>query len=253
MNIFKNKHYISFKKLDEYNIINLFTIKPYNFRSNQISKEDIKKQYNSIENDLNTTFKYIISPNQNHTNNVCIVNENNIFNNFDNVDGLITNLKNVALVTKIADCQGIILLDQKHQVIGNIHSGWKGTLTRILTNAINLMIKEFNSNTKDIEIFISPSILSCCFEVDTDVKDLFLNNFNDIDINSCIKPGKVKENKQKYYIDTVKINELVALNLGIKKEHIYLSNICSKCNSNFIHSHRENNNSGRNILLVCLK
>ena len=253
MNVNKELNYLSFKKLDEYDVINLYTTKPYNFRLEQISDEDRNKQYKKIEESLNHKFKNIIGHIQNHTNNVVIVNEDNINDDFFNTDGLITNLKNVALVTKLADCQGIILLDKKLGVIGNIHSGWMGTLNRILSNAIDLFIKNYNSNINDIEIFISPSILSCCFEVDEDVKDMFLNNFKDIDIKSCIKIGDLKNNKQKYFIDTTKVNELVSINLGIKKEHIIISDICSKCNSNILHSHRSNNNAGRNILLVCLK
>jgi len=252
MNI-NNNNYISFKKLDEYNIINLYTTKPYNFRYNQVSNELINKQYKNIENIFNNKFDKIIKPNQNHTNNVCCVTKDNIDSTFDNIDGLITNIPNVALVTSLADCQGIILLDRVNNVIANIHSGWKGTLNKIIVNAIKLMVDNYNSKLEELEIFISPSILSCCFEVDEDVKDMFLNNLKEIDIQSCIKIGNKKDNKQKYYIDTTKINKLLCINLGIKKEHIIISNICSKCNSNIIHSHRANGNeAGRNILLVSL-
>ena len=117
MNVNKELNYLSFKKLDKYDVINLYTTKPYNFRLEQISDEDRNKQYKKIEESLNHKFKNIISPIQKHTNNVVIVNEDNINNDFFNTDGLITNLKNVALVTKLADCQGIILLDKKLGVI----------------------------------------------------------------------------------------------------------------------------------------
>ena len=96
--------------------------------------------------------------------------------------------------------------------------------------------------------------MQCCFEVDEDVKNMFINEFNDIDISSCIKKGSIKDNKQKYYIDTIKINKLVLLNHGIKKENIILSNICTKCNSDKIHSHRGDGiNSGRNLSLISIK
>lgn len=48
-------------------------------------------------------------------------------------------------------------------VIGNIHSGWRGTLKRIIKNAIHLMEENFHCNPSDIEIYICPSILKCCF------------------------------------------------------------------------------------------
>lgn len=247
-------HFLNFKRLNDNNIINLFTFKPYNFRTNLVSNEEINNNFNKLQNDLNHKFDKIIKPIQTHTNNVLVVNESNINNEFKDVDGLITNLKNVALVTSLADCQGILLYDKEKKVIGNIHSGWKGTLNRIVTNAIKLMISNYNCNSKNIEAYICPSIMKCCFEVDSDVKDLFLDNFKDIDINSCISLGEVKDNKQKYFIDTISINKQVMINLGLKEENIISSDMCSKCNHDFIHSYRSDGiDSGRNISMICLK
>ncbi len=250
--ISKNLNIISFKKLDD--VINLFTFKPYNFRSTTVSQEEIKNNYKKLEDSVNYKFNYILKPIQTHTNIVKCVDFNNINDEFNNVDGLITNIKGCALVTSLADCQGILLYDRKNKVIGNIHSGWKGTLNRICTNAINLMISNYNSNPSDIEAYICPSIMKCCFEVDYDVKDSFVCNFKDIDIESCISLGEIKDNKQKYFIDTISINKQVMINLGLKMENIISADICSKCNSDFIHSHRADGiNSGRNIALICLK
>lgn len=246
-----NLHFMTFAKLDT---INLFTFKPYNFRSNLVSKKELNNNFNKLQEDLNYNFKYIIKPIQTHTNNVEVVTSENIDNEFNNVDGLITNLKDVALVTSLADCQGILLYDKEKKVIGNIHSGWKGTLNRIVKNAINLMISNYNCNPKNIEAYIYPSIMKCCFEVDFDVKDLFIDNFKDIDINSCISVGSIKEGKQKYFIDTISINKQVMINLGLREDNIISADMCSKCNHELIHSHRSDGvNSGRNIALICLK
>ena len=125
-------HFMSFSKLDT---INLFTFKPYNFRFNLISEEEINSNFNELQESLNYKFRKIVKGNQTHTNNVEVVTEENINDEFKDTDGLITNLKNVALITNLADCQGILLYDKEKQVIGNIHSGWKGTLNRIVKNS----------------------------------------------------------------------------------------------------------------------
>jgi len=252
--IINENHYLSFSKLNQKNITNLFTLKPYNFRTGFISNDKIREDYNNIQETLNHDFIKIIKPIQTHTSIVKKVDVSNIDETFNNVDGLITNMKNVALVTSLADCQGILLYDSVNKVIGNIHSGWKGTLYRIIANAVNLMIKEYECNPKNIEVYICPSILDCCFEVDSDVKDMFENKFRDIDIQSFITLGEIKDGKQKYFIDTVSINKQVLLSLGIKSENIISSNICSKCNHKIMHSHRAHGiESGRNIALICLK
>ena len=60
--------------------------------------------------------------------------------------------------------------------------------------------------------------------------------------------------KQKYFIDTTLINKRDLMQLGLKEENITISDICSKCHNDIIHSHRsEGVNSGRNIATIVLK
>lgn len=247
-----NNKYTMFKELDSNEIISFFTKKPFDFNALTNTTENIFNNYKIIESDFNYKFKKIIKPSQTHSSNISIVDENNINDNFENTDGLITNIKGVALVTSLADCQGIILYDKNKKVIGNIHSGWRGTLNKIVVKAVNILINKYNCNVNDIEAYIYPCIQKCCFEVDEDVKEKFINNFNDI--KECIKIKKQNNNNQKYYIDTVLINKKELLKLGINKNNIHTSNECTKCNNNIYHSYRkEKENSGRNIAFIAMK
>lgn len=251
--IIETKNYIQFEKLKQYDdIIHLTTKIPLNFNHNILSNEEIQKNYELIQNELNYKFKKIKRGIQIHRDRVEIVTEENIDNSFDEVDGLITNLRGVGIVTYTADCQSILLYDPNKKVIGNIHSGWKGTLNKIIKNAISLMINGYKCNPKDIMAFICPSILKCCLEVDEEVVDMFKSNFDNI--QEYIYIGEVKDNKQKYFIDTVGINIKVMQELGLSKENIICSNICNKCHSKKFHSYRvDKDKSGRNISLICLK
>lgn len=246
-------NWISNINLDR-DLISIFVHKPYNFRRDSVSSEKIKEQISKIEHEIGYKFGRIIRAKQTHSNNIRIINEDNINEDFENVDWLITNLEDVALVTSVADCQGILLYDIKNKVIGNIHSGRRWTLSRISTKAINTFIKEFNSDPKNIKVYISSSIQQCCFEVWEQVKALFENEFTDIEMNNIIKIWGFKDDEQKYYIDTVELNKRILLNLWIKSENIIISNECSVCNSSRIHSYRKDKpNDWRNILLVSLK
>lgn len=205
------------------------------------------------ENDLKELSKKykIVKGNQTHSTNVKVITKDNINEVFENVDGLITNLKNIYLLTVVADCQGILLFDKKNKVIGNIHSGWRGTLNRIIKNAVNIMINEFNSNVEDIKVYFSPCIHKCCFEVSIDVKEMFEKEFNDLEIENYITKGNRED---KYYIDTLKLNIDYLIKLGIKKENITYSDFCTKCNSDILHSYRKDKDlSGRNGLLISIK
>lgn len=205
------------------------------------------------ENDLKELSKKykIIKGKQTHSTNVKVITKDNINEVFENVDGLITNLKNIYLLTVVADCQGILLFDKKNKVIGNIHSGWRGTLNRIIKNAVNIMINEFNSNVEDIKVYFSPCIHKCCFEVSIDVKEMFEKEFNDLEIENYITKGNRED---KYYIDTLKLNIDYLIKLGIKEENITYSDLCTKCNSDILHSYRKDKDlSGRNGLLISIK
>ena len=246
-------NWISNINLDR-DLISIFVHKPYNFKRDTVSFEERKTQINKNENEIGYKFGRIIRAKQTHSNNIRVINENNIDEEFEEIDGLITNMKDVALVTSVVDCQGILLYDTKNKVIGNIHSGRRWTLSRIGTIAIDIFIKEFNSDPKDIKVYISPSIHQCCFEVWEQVKTLFEDEFTDIQMNDIIKIWEFKDNEQKYYIDTIELNRRVLLNLWIKSENIIVSDECSVCNSDRIHSYRKDKpNDWRNILLISLK
>lgn len=177
--------------------------------------------------DLNIDNYYILK--QIHSNKVFDI--TNIPKNYKG-DGLITNKSNIALVTKSRDCNSIFIIDTKNKIIGNIHSGWKGTLHSIITIAINQMKEKYNSVSKDIKIVFNPSIRECCFEVDNDVYDLFIKKYKD--------KSYYQKVGNKYLINLVKIIKDDAKKLGIKEENIIDNNICTLCNRKLFNSHRNN-------------
>lgn len=234
----KEISFIQFKILNELGIKHAYSLKNniLNFRHSEenlvIEKESYRKLCDAIK--LNST--NITKPKQNHTNNVKIIDRLYIPEELEDIDGIITNQKNIILSTTNADCILYLFYDVKKRVIGNIHSGWKGSYQGIIEVAIDKMIEEYECNSEDIVVCICPCIRSCCFEVEKDVRDLFYNKYSYIDnIDDYITRGD-KENK--FFIDTVGINNYLLINKGILEKNIYDSNICSVCNSDIIHSYR---------------
>lgn len=257
----KNKEieYIQFKRLLEYGDIltHAFTLKPLDFGDNgnfEDKKDVIINNYKQICNELNIDYKNIVRPYQTHTNNVKEVEENKgiFLEEYTNVDGLITNKPNNILSLTFADCTPIYLFDPNKKAIGNIHSGWQGTVKQIAKKAIEKMIKTYGSNPKDIICVIGPTIRKCHFEVEDDVKEMFLNQFKFME--NIITKGEIKQGKQKYYIDTVKINKNMLMEMGLREENIVDSKICTVCNCDLIHSYRKTGKTaGRNTSLIMLK
>ena len=244
----EGRHYLQFRKLLEYKdeIKHAYTIGTnVNFRTRTEADWE-KNSYRKLCEDFDENMNNLVKPNLEHTGNVQIVRKkindgkpDMILHNYDKTDGLITNKKNFILSTTNADCILLLFYDPIKKVIANVHSGWRGTVARIATNTVEQMIKEYKCNPKDIICCITPSIRKCHFEVDEDVKDMFENEFQDI----IAEYGKeeiieVKIKNKKWNIDTVRINQIILKNIGLKPENIIDSGICTVCNSDVIHSFR---------------
>ena len=253
-----NITYIKFKILEKYkNIEHGFCIdKCLNFRTKDKFGNFYNKNINNYKiflNLFNLNYNNAIKPIFKHTNNYKIVtkkynNNKPDFNihNYYATDALITNKKNFILTSTSADCNIILVYDPINNAIANIHSGWRGTLNKIIVNTINGMIKEYNTNPKDLICCICPSIKLCHFEVSD---DLYMQ-FKDKIPNQ--KYYKYINNKWHIDLTNIIIDNLIDLN--IKKENIIDSNICTMCNSNIMHSYRADNiNSGLNMGFICLK
>ena len=248
----KNIEYIQFKKLLKYPEINhayIFKTHDMNFRvKTDFSQIEQTKKNLKIMCD-NCGFKYdtIIRPDYWHTTNVEIVNNVDTSKEipelraerFPRTDGLITDKKDITIMSTNADCLLVLLYDPIKKVIGNIHCGWKGSFGKIILNEIKKMKEEYNCDPQNIEAYFSPCIRKCHFEVDEEVmnqcKEIFEYTGK---INEIIQLGEVKEGKQKYLIDNVLINKLLLLESGLKEENIVDSGICSICEKDKIHSRR---------------
>ena len=255
----KDCRIMQFKKLLEYDerLIHAFTLKPLDFGSNDTyekTKEKVNDNYKLICNMLKLDSKNIVRPFQTHTNNIKEVkDEMGVFNKkFINIDGLVTKENNIILSLVFADCTPIYLFDKNKNIIGNIHSGWQGTVKKISKESIKFMKEKFNCNPKDIICVIGPTIGKCHFEVKKDVRDLFYDTFKYMkDIDDIIK---YNSNTDSYFIDTIKINKGLLKEEGIVESNIIDSNACTVCNYNLIHSHRkEGINAGRCTSMICLK
>ena len=262
--------YLQFRRLLEYKDIidHAYSIGTnLNFRTAKANKQNISeeeyklaiKSYHNLCNAINTHENKVVKTNQEHTNEVKIV-EKKIkeqepdFNleEYRSTDGIVTKKKNIVLSTTNADCILLLFFDPIKKVIANTHSGWKGTIQRISVTTIRKMIEEFGCNPEDIICCICPSIRKCHFEVEKDVKDMFEKEFKDLDNLNQIIEEKIKGTK--WNIDTILINQIILEKEGLKKENIIDSGICSVCHSDLIHSFRvEKEGYGLNTALIELK
>lgn len=200
--------------------------------------EKVRENYERVCNALNIPMENLVLSDQVHGDRIKIVSSEDrgkgILMNSDiyEIDALITNEKNVALVTLYADCVPIFILDPKRNVIALAHAGWKGTVLKIGAKVINRMKEEFSTDPKDCIVAIGPSIGNCCYEVDQMVIDEFNKYFTNL------SKFVISKGNNKYMLDLWKANKLALEEIGVLERNITVSNICTQCNHDILFSHR---------------
>lgn len=96
---------------------------------------------------------------------IAVVDERHCGTRIKNVDALLTNAPNVPLLLRFADCVPIFLYDPAHRAIGVVHAGWRGTVLKIATRAVQAMFETFGTRPRDLIACIAPSIGPCCYRV----------------------------------------------------------------------------------------
>lgn len=164
------------------------------------------------------------------------------------VDALITNESGVTLVTYYADCTPLFFVDPKKKAIALAHAGWRGTVGRIGEEVVKKMSAEFGTNPADLVCAVGPAISKCCYEVDKACADEFYN-LKDLDNTEFIFP---KENN-KFMIDLLEANRKILIKAGVNPDNITVSDLCTRCNSELLWSHRATNGQrGTMCAMMCI-
>jgi polyphenol oxidase len=145
-------------------------------------------------------------------------------------DAMISNVPDIALAVMVADCIPILYYDEVHQAIGVAHAGRVGTLLQVGQKCARAMVENFGTRMQELRIWMGPSIRSCCYEVGfeaTQGLESFLH----------VKNGN-------YFLDLQDANLKAFLDMGIKREHITISEICTCCDHAYF-SYRRDKITGR--------
>lgn len=156
-------------------------------------------------------------------------------------DALITDKKNLGLAISIADCTPIFLYDFKNKVIAAVHSGWRGTESKILEKIFSKLQNDYNSKPEDLVAYIGPSISQANYAVGKEVAEKFSDSY-------------LKPIGDKFLLDVSGINSKMLLDFGIPKNQIQKSELCTYEFKDLLHSYRRDGNfSGRSIGVIAIK
>ncbi|MCI8832006.1 MAG: peptidoglycan editing factor PgeF [Lachnospiraceae bacterium] len=218
--------------------------------------EHVLENYRRMAKALEVDMEKMVVSWQTHTTNVRLVTEKDLGKgvlrerDYRDVDGLITNIPGITLVTFYADCVPLYILDPVHKAIGLSHSGWRGTVNRMGEKTLKEMNLAFGTNPQDVTVCIGPSICKDCFEVGEEVAEEFRQAFSSPCWPELFEPGR-KDGK--YQLDLWRANQIVFAEAGVDPARIHTTNICTKCNPKHLFSHRAmGENRGNLAAFFCL-
>ena len=173
----------------------------------------------------------------------------------DGYDAMITNLRGLAIGVRTADCIPILLYDPVNKAAAAVHSGWRGTVAKILCNVINKMSNTYGTIPSDLLAVIGPGICADCFQVGEEVALQFKEAGFDINSVWSFRGPKSEGNMSGgHHIDLNAACLQTLTDCGVKKENIQISNLCTYEDNQFLYSARkEGIECGRNITYIQIR
>ena len=198
------------------------------------NKGNIDRDISEVSSMTDISKGRLAVPIQKHTNNIKWVTGPGFYDNFD---GVATNLKfDTILSLSVADCVPVCMTDDIKGNFALVHSGWRGTKSKISKNAVDVLIEK-GSEIENIKIYLGPSISKKNYEVDFDVAQYFSDSSYDF-------------NGEKYLLDIRSqiIDDLV--DIGIDESNITYSKRCTYDEYDLCSFRRDGVEAGRMIFLL---
>ena len=154
-------------------------------------------------------------------------------------DALYTRMKGIPLCIFHADCVPIFFIDEKEDLVGIIHAGFKGTMKHIAYKAIKEVISKENLHVKDLKFYIGPFRMKQSFEIDESSKA------------SIVEAGFIEAIINGHF-DNGLANILDLRKLGVKDEQIEIANMDTLSDDRFYSAYQKTP-VGRLVSLIYLK
>ena len=220
------------------------------------SPENILENYRRTALALGLSPEQMVCSQQTHTTNVRVVTQADAGKgitaerDYTDIDGLVTNVRGLALVTLYADCIPLFFVDPVNRAIGLSHSGWKGTVHGMGKETLRVMQENFGTNPADVRAAIGPGICQDCYEVSEDVIEQVRRFYPEDEHEALFRAGK----PGKYYLNLLEANRRQLCRAGVKAENIAVSDVCNCCNPTVLFSHRASGGKRGNLAAVlCLE
>ncbi len=166
-------------------------------------------------------------------------------------DALVSNVSNVLLGVKTADCVPVLLGDMQTKAFAAVHAGWRGTVNSVVENAIEKMRENYGTNSKDLICAIGPAATCKNYEIGQDVIDTFKQKFPQS------KHLFQKTREEHALINLHLANKEQLISVGVLPENISVAPFCTMERTDLFFSYRKEKKlygkTGRLMSVIGLK
>jgi YfiH family protein len=139
----------------------------------------------------------------------------------ERADALISNLENILLGVKTADCVPILIGDRKTGAFAAVHAGWRGTVQSIVQKALERLRDVYDTQPADLMCAIGPAAGCDRYEVGEEVIQAFSQNFSDSkEYFQETRPGHA-------FVDLKAANRDQLIDSGVDAANIHISPLCT--------------------------
>lgn len=148
------------------------------------------------------------------------------------VDGLIVTAPGIPVAVFCADCLPILLYAPHRPLAAAIHAGWRGITRGVVVRTLEILLKRYTVQPRDLVAVLGPAISSCCYVVGEEVitawRALGFANWE----------AAVEWQDGQWRFDLRQAAQLVLQAYGVPAKQIECVGGCTACHPDLWFSHR---------------
>jgi YfiH family protein len=147
-------------------------------------------------------------------------------------DVLVSNVPQVLLAVKTADCVPILVGDPSSGAFAAVHAGWRGTVASVVLRAMEQMQEQYGAKAENMRAAIGPAASVCCYEVGTEVIEQFTDRFPQS--QKLFAPTRDGHSR----IDLLTANREQLISAGVARDKIHVAPLCTMERTDLFFSYR---------------
>lgn len=151
-------------------------------------------------------------------------------------DGHVTDVPGTLLVVATADCVPVSLTLSDSSAVALLHAGWRGVAAGILEAGVERLLGMTRGSAAALHLHLGPAICGRCYEVGPEVHGAL-----GVPVPEAPLP-----------IDLRRVLADRAVALGVPRDHVTVSTLCTRCGDAGLFSHR-GGDTGRQVAYLGIR